>query len=179
RLGPLASGLGAFILAMIGMGGFAAAAVIGYFASDLPAAHDLATVPIPLSTHIYDRTGEHLLYTLEEERRELITLGEIPEKMQAATVSIEDKSFWTNPGVDVGGIIRALNANQAAGRITQGGSTITQQLIKQRLLGDDPTLTRKIKEAILAIEVTRTFDKKQILEMYFNQIYYGNQAYGI
>jgi 1A family penicillin-binding protein len=178
-LTPFATGVGAFLLAMVAMGGVAAAAVIGYFAADLPAAHDLATVPIPLSTHIYDRTGEHLLYTLEEERRELITLGEIPEKMQAATVSIEDKSFWTNPGVDIGGILRAMNANQAAGRVTQGGSTITQQLIKQRLLGDDPTLTRKIKEAILAIEVTRTFDKKQILEMYFNQIYYGNQAYGI
>src|SRR5207245_9605882 len=67
----------------------------------------------------------------------------------------------------------------ASGRISQGGSTITQQLIKTRLLGDDPTFTRKIKEAILALEATRTFDKKQILEMYFNQIYYGNQAYGL
>jgi membrane peptidoglycan carboxypeptidase len=99
--------------------------------------------------------------------------------MQNATVSIEDKSFWTNPGVDIGGIVRAINANSAAGRIVGGGSTITQQLIKQRLLGDDPTFTRKIKEALLALEVTRTFSKQQILEMYFNQIYYGNQAYGI
>jgi len=179
RVGSLAGGLSAFVVAMIAMGGVAAAAVIGYFAADLPAAHDLATVDIPLSTHIYDRTGEHLLYTLEDERRVLITLDQVPQRMQNATVSIEDKSFWTNPGVDFGGIIRALNANQAAGRITQGGSTITQQLIKQRLLGDDPTITRKIKEAILAIEATSTFSKKQILEMYLNQIYYGNQAYGI
>jgi membrane peptidoglycan carboxypeptidase len=179
RLTPIAGGIGAFLLAMVAMGGVAAAAVFGYFAADLPAAHDLATVQIPLSTHIYDRTGEHLLYTLEDERRELITLGEIPQKMQDATVSIEDKTFWTNPGVDVAGIIRAISANQAAGRVVGGGSTITQQLIKQRLLGDDPTIARKIKEAILAVEVTRTFEKKQILEMYFNQIYYGNQAYGI
>jgi membrane peptidoglycan carboxypeptidase len=179
RLGPVAGGLGAFLIAMVAMGGVAAAAMFGYFAADLPAAHDLATVPVPLSTHIYDRTGEHLLYTLEEERRELITLGEIPAKMQAATVAIEDKSFWTNPGIDVGGIIRAFNANMSKGTIAQGGSTITQQLIKQRLLSDAPTLTRKIKEAILAVEVTRTFTKAQILEMYFNQIYYGNQSYGI
>jgi membrane peptidoglycan carboxypeptidase len=179
RLTPLAGGLGAFLIAMLAMGGVAAAAMFGYFAADLPAAHDLATTPIPLSTHIYDRTGEHLLYTLENERRELITLGEIPATMQAATVSIEDKSFWTNPGIDVGGILRALNANLAKGGISQGGSTITQQLIKQRLLGDEPTLTRKIKEAILAVEVTRTFTKEQILEMYLNQIYYGNQSYGI
>src|SRR2546430_12247975 len=86
---------------------------------------------------------------------------------------------WSTPGVYVGGIVRAFQANSASGRITQGGSTITQQLIKTRLLGDDPTFTRKIKEAILALEATRTFEKKQILEMYFNQIYYGNQAYGL
>jgi membrane peptidoglycan carboxypeptidase len=179
RVGPLAGGLSAFVIAMLAMGGVAVAAVVGYFAADLPNAKDLATVQIPLSTHIYDRTGEHLLYTLEDERRELITLAEVPQRMQNATVAIEDKTFWTNPGVDFGGIVRAINANQAAGRVTQGASTITQQLIKQRLLGDDPTITRKIKEAILAIEATSTFSKKQILEMYLNQIYYGNQAYGI
>src|ERR671936_1611391 len=179
KLGPIASGLSAFMLAMLAMGGVAAAAVFGYFAADLPAAHDHAPVQIPLSTHIYDRAGEHLLYTLEDERRELITLDQIPQKMQDATISIEDKSFWSNPGVDFGGIIRAFNANQASGKITQGGSTITQQLIKTRLLGDEPTFTRKIKEAILAVEATRTFSKKQILEMYLNQIYYGNQAYGV
>ena len=180
RVTPVAGGLTAFFFAMIAMGGVAVAAIIGYFAADLPAAHDLATVPLPLSTHIYDRSGEHLLYTLEEERRELVGITDIPSKMQAATVSIEDKTFWSNPGVDVAGIIRAFNANQAAGgKITQGGSTITQQLIKQRLLGDEPTFTRKIKEAILAVEATRTFSKQQILEMYLNQIFYGNQAYGI
>ena len=179
RLGPLAGGISAFFLAMLAIGGVAAAAVFGYFAADLPAAHDLATIPIPLTTKIYDRSGEHLLYTLEDERRELIGLDAVPEKMQQATIAIEDKSFWTNPGIDIGGIVRAFQANQQSGTITQGGSTITQQLIKTRLLGDEPTFTRKIKEAILAMEATRTFSKKQILEMYLNQIYYGNQAYGI
>ncbi|HEV8670916.1 MAG TPA: transglycosylase domain-containing protein [Candidatus Limnocylindria bacterium] len=179
RLGPLAGGLSAFVLAMLALGGVAAAAVFGYFAADLPAAHDLATIPIPLTTKIYDRSGEHLLYTLEEERRELVGLDAVPQKMQDATIAIEDKTFWTNPGIDIGGIVRAMNANAASGTISQGGSTITQQLIKTRLLGDEPTFTRKIKEAILAMEATRTFSKKQILEMYLNQIYYGNQAYGI
>src|SRR6266516_3591807 len=172
RLGPLAGGISAFFLAMLAMGGVAVAAVFGYFAADLPAAHDLATIPIPLTTKIYDRSGEHLLYTLEDERRELVSLDAVPQKMQEATIAIEDKSFWTNPGVDIGGIVRAMNANAASG-------TISQQLIKTRLLGDEPTFTRKIKEAILALEATRTFSKKQILEMYLNQIYYGNQAYGI
>jgi membrane peptidoglycan carboxypeptidase len=179
RLGPLAGGIGAFFLAMLAMGGVAGAAVFGYFSADLPSAQDLATVPVSLTTKIYDRSGEHLLYTLEDERRELVGLDGVPQKMQEATIAIEDKSFWTNPGVDIGGIIRALNANAASGTISQGGSTITQQLIKTRLLTDEPTFTRKIKEAILAIEATRTFSKKQILEMYLNQIYYGNQAYGI
>lgn len=164
---------------MLAMGGVAAAAVFGYFAADLPAAHDLATVPLSLTTRIYDRSGEHLLYTLEDERRELVGLDSVPKMMQDATIAIEDKTFWTNPGIDIGGIIRAINANAESGTISQGGSTITQQLIKTRLLTDEPTFTRKIKEAILALEATRTFSKKQILEMYLNQIYYGNQAYGI
>ena len=179
RLGATAGVLTAILITFGILAGTAAAAFFGYFASDLPAAHDLATVPVPLSTYIYDRTGEHLLYTLEEQRRELVKLGEVPELMQDATIAIEDHTFWSNPGIDVGGIVRALQVNMARGGVSQGGSTITQQLIKIRLLGDEPTVTRKIKEAMLAIEATRTFSKQQILEMYFNQIFYGNQAYGL
>src|SRR5438876_4883041 len=179
RVGPFAGALSGLFIAGAAFLGTAVAATVGYFAADLPAAHDLATVPVPLSTFIYDRTGEHLLYTLEDERRELVELGQVPEKMQQATISIEDKTFWSNPGIDVGGIVRAMQANSAAGTIRQGGSTITQQLIKTRLLGDEPTVTRKIKEAILAVEATRTFSKQEILEMYFDQIFYGNQAYGV
>ena len=178
-VGAFAGVLTAVLLSGVAFVGVGIAATIGYFAADLPAAHDLATVPVPLATHIYDRTGEHLLYTLADERRELISLDAVPQTMQNATIAIEDKTFWSNPGIDIGGIARAMQANSASGRITQGGSTITQQLIKTRLLGDDPTFTRKIKEAILAVEATRTFSKQQILEMYFNQIYYGNQAYGL
>jgi membrane peptidoglycan carboxypeptidase len=178
-VGAFAGILTAVLLAGAAFVGVGVFATIGYFAADLPAAHDLATVEIPLATHIYDRGGEHLLYTLADERRELIKLEAVPELMQSATIAIEDKTFWTNPGIDVAGIVRAMQANAQSGRITQGGSTITQQLIKTRLLGDDPTFTRKIKEAILAVEASRTFSKQQILEMYFNQIYYGNQAYGL
>src|SRR2546427_612429 len=179
RVGPFAGALSGLFIAGAAFLGTAVAATVGYFAADLPAAHDLATVPVPLSTFIYDRTGEHLLYTLEDERRELVELGQVPDKMQQATISIEDKTFWSNPGIDVGGIVRAMQANSAAGTIRQGGSTITQQLIKTRLLGDEPSVHGKIKEAILAIKATRTFSKKEILEMYFAEIYYGNQSYGI
>ena len=179
KLGTTAGILTAILITFGVFAGTAAAAFFGYFAADLPAAHELATVPIPLSTYIYDRTGEHLLYTLEEERRELVKLNEVPELMQQATIAIEDHSFWTNPGIDPGGIIRAFQVNMARGGVAQGGSTITQQLIKTRLLGDEPTITRKIKEAILAVEATRTFSKQEILEMYLSQIFYGNQSYGL
>jgi membrane peptidoglycan carboxypeptidase len=178
-VGTFAGVLTAILFAGVAFVGVAAAATFSYFASDLPAASDLATVPVPLTTHIYDRSGEHLLYTLSDERRDLISIDAVPKRMQDATIAIEDKTFWSNPGVDITGIIRAIQVNSASGRITQGGSTITQQLIKTRLLGDDPTFTRKIKEAILAVEAAQTFSKTQILEMYFNQIYYGNQAYGL
>jgi 1A family penicillin-binding protein len=179
RLGTTAGILTAILITFGIFAGSAAAAFFGYFAADLPAAHDLATVQVPLSTYIYDRTGEHLLYTLEEERRDLVQLSEVPLLMQQATIAIEDHSFWTNPGIDVGGIFRAVQVNLAHGGVAQGGSTITQQLIKTRLLGDEPTITRKIKEAMLALEATRTFSKQQILEMYLSQIFYGNQSYGL
>ena len=179
RLSTTAGVLSAVLITFGIFAGTAAAAFFGYFAADLPAAHDLATAPLPLSTYIYDRTGEHLLYTLEDQRRDLVKLNEVPQLMQDATIAIEDHSFWSNPGIDIGGIIRAFQVNLARGGVTQGGSTITQQLIKTRLLGDEPTVTRKIKEAILAIEATRTFSKQEILEMYFDQIFYGNQSYGV
>ena len=179
RVGTVAGVLTAVLLALALLTGGAAAAVVGYLAADLPAAHALERVQLPLSTYIYDRSGQHVLFRLEDERRIPITLDAVPERMRQATIAIEDKSFWTNSGIDVGGIMRAAQANLSQGGIAQGGSTITQQLIKTRLLGDEPTIARKIKEAILALEVTRTFSKEKILEMYFNQIYYGNQAYGI
>ncbi|MBI3522537.1 MAG: PBP1A family penicillin-binding protein, partial [Chloroflexi bacterium] len=179
RVSTVAGAMSGVLIGFGVLAGTAAAAIVGYFGADLPAAHTLETVQIPLSTYIYDRSGEHVLFRLEDERRIPITIDLVPERMQQATVSIEDKTFWTNAGIDPAGIVRAFQANSARGSITQGGSTITQQLIKTRLLGDEPTFTRKIKEAILALEATRTFSKQKILEMYFNQIYYGNQAYGI
>ncbi|TMC74477.1 MAG: hypothetical protein E6J15_09110 [Chloroflexi bacterium] len=147
---------------------------------DLPSPEDLARDPLAQSTKLYDRTGAQLLYQFEEERREVTTYEDIPQVLVDATVAAEDKSFWTNPGLDVLGILRAIYAditNRGAGQ--GGASTITQQLVKQRIVGGEVSIKRKIREAILAIEVTRTYSKKQILELYFNQIYYGNQAYGV
>jgi 1A family penicillin-binding protein len=139
----------------------------------------LAKDPLAMSTKVYDRTGETLLYQFEVERREIVGLDQVPQQMIDATLAAEDKTFWTNPGVDVFGILRAARDDLFHREVVSGASTITQQLVKQRIVGDEVTVTRKIKEAILAVEVTRTYSKKQILELYLNQIFYGNQAYGI
>jgi 1A family penicillin-binding protein len=156
-----------------------AVGALAFFSADLPAAEDFAKDPLALSTKVYDRTGETLLYQFEVERREIVTLDQVPQVVIDATLGAEDKSFWTNPGIDVFGIARAIRDDLLHKQVVSGASTITQQLVKQRIVGDEVSITRKVKEAILAVQVTRTYSKKQILELYLNQIYYGNQAYGI
>src|SRR5438876_1897872 len=176
----LPSGLFAIIIATAALLLIGAGAALAFFAGDLPSPQDLAKDPLAQSTKVYDRTGTQLLYQFSEENREVVSYEEIPQVLIDATVSAEDKSFWTNPGVDILGTIRAV-VSDVTGRSTgQGGaSTITQQLVKQRIVGNEVSLKRKIREAILAVEVTNTYSKQQILELYFNQIYYGNQAYGV
>lgn len=156
-----------------------AVGAFAFFSADLPSAEDFARDPLALSSKVYDRTGTELLYQFEEERREIVGLGQVPKQLIDATLSAEDKSFWTNPGIDIFGILRAVRDDLLKKEVVSGASTITQQLVKQRIVGDEVSITRKVKEAILAVEVTRTYSKEQILELYLNQIYYGNQAYGI
>ena len=163
-------------MALAAVGGVAAFA---FFSADLPAVEDFAKDPLALTTKVYDRTGNDLLYQFEDERREIVQFDDVPQTMIDATLAAEDKTFWTNPGIDVFGILRAVRDDLLHQQVVSGASTITQQLVKQRVVGDEVSVSRKIKEAILAVEVTRTYSKKQILELYLNQIYYGNQAYGI
>ncbi|MGH2450647.1 MAG: transglycosylase domain-containing protein [Candidatus Limnocylindria bacterium] len=153
--------------------------VLATFAADLPSPEELAKAPLAQTTTVLDREGREVLYQFEEERRELVRIEEVPQVLIDATLAAEDKTFWTNPGVDVGGVIRAVYSEITRQPVRVGGSTITQQLVKQRIVGQDITYERKIREAILSIQVTRTYSKEQILELYFNQIYYGNQAYGV
>src|SRR3989449_3806185 len=176
----LPSGLFALIIATGALLILGAGAALAFFTSDLPSPQDLAKEPLAQSTKVYDRTGAQLLYQFSEENREVVSYDEIPQVLIDATVAAEDKSFWTNPGVDVFGIVRAVVSDVTGRGSGQGGaSTITQQLVKRRIVGDEVSLKRKIREGILAIEVTNTYSKQQILELYFNQIYYGNQAYGV
>src|SRR6185503_4131193 len=169
----------ALVIATLALAGFGAVTAFAFFASDLPSPEDLAKDPLAQSTKVYDRDGATLLYQFEVERREVVSLISIPQVVIDATIAAEDKSFWTNPGIDVFGIARAVRDDLLHKDVVSGASTITQQLVKQRIVGDEVSVSRKIKEAILAVQVTRTYSKEQILELYFNQIYYGNQAYGI
>ncbi len=132
------------------------------------------------STKIYDRTGEVLLYDLHQDvRRTIIPLESMSRHIKNATVAIEDDQFYKHFGIDLRAIIRAAIINFQAGETAQGGSTITQQVIKNSVLEREQTLTRKVKEAILSIKLERELTKDQILEVYLNESPYGGTIYGI
>mgnify|MGYP001382288126 CR=1 FL=1 len=132
------------------------------------------------SSTLYAADGT-LIYTFHaEENRKVVPLDEIPAHVRDAVVAIEDERFYRHTGVDVRGVLRALRVNAEEGAVTQGGSTITQQYVKQELLDDDSrTVSRKVQEASMAIQLERRYSKDRILELYLNAIYFGNGAYGI
>lgn len=155
-------------------------AVLAYFAKDLPNPASLGSRRVTESTKIYDRTGSVLLYEIHgEEKRTVVSLGDISQNLKNATIAAEDKDFYSHEGVDLRGIARAVLKDISTGNLSQGGSTITQQLVKNSILTGERTFSRKIKEWILALELEQKFSKDQILEMYLNQIPYGSNAYGV
>lgn len=149
--------------------------------STLPDPEAIISRQVKESTKIYDLTGETLLYDIyDEERRTVVPFEAISSNIRDATVAIEDISFYQHHGVDFRGIARAFVQNIRTGNVTgQGGSTITQQLIGNALVGREKTYRRKLQELILSIEVERRFTKDEILWMYLNQVPYGSNAYGI
>jgi 1A family penicillin-binding protein len=148
------------------------------FLQELPSPKQLSFQQAPLTTKIFDRNGILLYQIYAQQNRTLVPLSSIPKHLQEATIAIEDKNFYKNPGVDIFAIIRAAIAD-VSGKPLQGGSTITQQLIKSTLLTPEISIKRKVKEVILAFWANSIFTKDQILEMYFNQIPYGGTAWGI
>ena len=146
---------------------------------DLPSPTKLGSYDIPISSKIYDRTGGLLFDIFADQNRSPVPLSEIPKNLQEATISIEDKNFYQHQGVNIiGGVLRALAADITHGQL-QGGSTITQQLVKSALLSPERTVTRKIKEIILAYWVEALYPKDKILELYLNQVPYGGTAWGV
>lgn len=160
--------------------------IVYYFIfKDLPKVSQLTDSPISLTTKIYDRNGVLLYQIYKNENRSLIKLAELPPHLINATLTAEDKNFYHHFGFDLFGMIRAMihnleNCTYGLDSCTlEGGSTITQQLVKNALLTSQKSLTRKLKELVLAIEAESKYSKNQILEMYFNQVPYGGTAYGI
>lgn len=145
---------------------------------DLPSPTRLDSSAIPQSTQILDRNGKHLYTIYEQENRTSIPLSEIPNYVQQATIAIEDKDFYFHGAVDFKAIVRAIVANVFHNRV-EGGSTLTQQLVKNSLLTPERTYTRKVKEVILSFATEVIYPKQRILEMYLNQIPYGGTAWGI
>ncbi len=172
--------LGKLMLYALGVGAFCVLAIFAYFAKDLPSPGKINTRVVTESTKIYDRTGDHILYDIHgEEKRTQITFNTIPETLRYATISLEDQNFYTHPGFDVKGLISAVISNILKPGSGRGGSTITQQFVKNSILTDERSLARKVKELILAIEIEFKFSKNEILGMYLNEIPYGSNAYGI
>lgn len=150
------------------------------FINNLPNLSLLATYQSGLSTHIYDRNGKLLYEVFREQNRTPVKLESLPKYLPWATIATEDKNFYRHNGVSlIGGVLRALRENLITKDKLQGGSTITQQLVKSSLLTPERTVERKIKEIVLAVMAERKYSKDQILEMYLNQVPYGGTAWGV
>jgi penicillin-binding protein 1C len=153
-------------------------ALFFYLFKDLPSPTKLSRDSFPVSTEIFDRNGTLLYEIYSEQNRTPIKLQDIPLSVRQATIAIEDKDFYKHKGFDVRGILRAAY-NIVFKKNLQGGSTITQQLVKTTLLTPERTIRRKIREAVLSSATELIYSKDEILEMYLNHIPYGGTAYGI
>src|SRR6516225_8705402 len=152
--------------------------MVQWLRSDLPSLEKLTATETPVKTTVYDSRGR-IVHEFFKENRSLVPLKEIPRNLVNATLSTEDRNFYHHWGVDLWGVARAAVNNVLHMSGTQGGSTITQQLARNLFLTHERTITRKLKEIALAVEIERNYSKAQILEMYFNQIYFGEGAYGV
>jgi penicillin-binding protein 1A len=162
----------------------ASAIVIAPRAAELVGSHvsDHATISLePLSerSYVYDRYGNLLGTLVSEQNRVKVKLGQISKPMIKTVIAIEDEHFYSHHGVNVRSIARAFSANLEQGGVEQGGSTITQQLVKNSIVGSDRSISRKMREAVLAVELEKEMTKDEILERYLNTIYFGNGAYGV
>ena len=165
----------AFIVFFVGVVG--TGILFAWYAKDLPRP-DKVKRSEGLSTVVLDRNAEKLYDIFQDENRILVKWEDIPQYLKDATIAIEDKEFYTHQGLSRTGIIRAFLSTLFFGRV-QGGSTLTQQLVKNVLLTNERTLSRKIKEAILAIQIERKYTKDEILRMYHNEAPYGGTAVGV
>ena len=175
RLGYALYGL---ILLTVLAGAGAAGFIYYRYIKDLPDFTAIKEYRPPVVSRIYARDGR-LLGEFYAERRIEVPYSRLPRHLVLAFVAAEDARFFEHPGVDVLGIVRAFVRNLEAGEIVQGGSTITQQVVKRILLSSEKSFARKIKEAVLAYRIDNYLTKEEILEIYLNNIFLGHGAYGV
>lgn len=169
------------LLVLMALGFLGIAALFGmmsWIASDLPQINSLADYRPPMNSRILARDGTVLL-DIGKETRDVVTFKEIPTRVVDAFLAAEDDNFWNHKGVDYFGIARAFMVNLKEGRLVQGGSTITQQVAKSLLLSKERTLSRKVKDLLLAQKIEEKFSKEDILFLYLNQVYLGGGYYGV
>lgn len=172
--------LGAAVGCLGLLGALALSMAMAWISRDLPDPNALISRDIPLSTKIYDRSGQHLLYEIHgEENRTLAQINDLPPHVGQATIAIEDKNFYTHHGISWRGLIRAFVVNVVKGERIKGTSTLTQQLVKNAVLTSERSYVRKLKEVLLSLQIERVFTKDQILQMYLNEVPYGSTIYGI
>lgn len=167
------------LLGFMTVGLLTTAFLFAWYARDLPTPGKIVDRQPSQATQIFDREGHALYAVFDEEKRISIPDKDIPTVVKQATIAIEDKHFYDHHGFDLGGIVRGTILKPLSGERAQGGSTITQQYVKNALLSPDRTVDRKIRELILSVELEFLFSKAEILELYLNEIPYGSNAYGI
>ncbi len=169
-----------FVLVVVAIFGSAGVVfgVVQWIGNDLPQPKELTEFRAPVKTLVYDARGR-VLHEFFKENRSQVPIRQIPRHLINATIATEDRSFYQHWGVDLWGVGRAAMRNLVTMRRAEGGSTITQQLARNLFLTHERTVSRKLKEIALAVEIERNYSKNQILEMYFNQIYFGDGAYGV
>src|SRR6185312_14666436 len=158
---------------LLGTGG-----LLWYYAQDLPDLGQLQNYQPSLVTQVYSN-DKHLIGQFFIERRILTPVAEIPERLRRAVIAVEDVRFFEHPGLDYIGMLRAAWTNLRRGGKVEGASTITQQLARSLFLSSERTFDRKVSELILAYKMELILTKEQILELYLNQIYFGQGAYGV
>jgi penicillin-binding protein 1A len=160
------------------LGALSLALVLRVGGRDLPSPAHLQVITPATKTRVFDKDGR-LIGEFFRENRSLVRLDEIPEHLVQAFIAVEDRDFWDHWGVDLTGVARAAVKNATSLSVSQGASTITQQLARNLFLTHERSVERKMKEAVLALRIEQNYSKEEILEMYLNQIYFGDGAYGV
>jgi 1A family penicillin-binding protein len=168
------------ILAIIATGLIVVVCLVAWYSRSLPNPNRLINRSVAQSSKIFDRTGQHLLYEVHgDQKRTIVPLEQIPKHVVQSAIALEDQKFYEHGGFSISGMVRGVFLRAIQGKRLEGGSTITQQLIKNAVLTNERSVTRKIKELVLAYQLEKRYKKDEILQLYFNEIPYGGAVYGI